>query len=554
MADNLSQIVALLSSMAVFKGLKPSQLEELAAMFESVSLPAGRVVFKQGDVSDSLYIVFSGRLRLTRGQDKSARRIATFVRGDILGEEGLMAGKTRTATAETIEPTVLLRLGKEAFERLLRRFPTVKPYLQATVECRRLARGKQFDWLASEETIYLMARRHPAYLYLSFVKPILLSWLALPFFYLALVTEWASIQAFANTAGMIFLVLAVLWAVWEYVDWGNDFYIVTDQRVVWIEKVIGLYDSRQQAPLPTVTSVGVQNDFWGRTFGYGDVLVRTFTGQIVMRHVGMPQQLAGLIDEQCARGKQLARKSEMEALERVIRQRLGLPAKEPPKVETPPPPPKPPKKPSFLDDLFKVRFEQSGIITFRKHWILLLQRTWKPNILLVLLVLLLLGRLLRWYTFIPLAPLWLAAALFLLIGFVWWLYEYVDWRNDIYQLTADQILDIEKKPLGPMDKKTAQLENILSLEHYRPGLIGMLLNYGDVVAMVGGVKFTFDGVYDPASVEQEIFERIAAKKRRLAEADAARERERMADWLAAYHRATEETRRLANPPQDEQKS
>jgi hypothetical protein len=29
---------------------------------------------------------------------------------------------------------------------------------------------------------------------------------------------------------------------------------------------------------------------------------------------------------------------------------------------------------------------------------------------------------------------------------IWWLYRYVDWRNDIYIVTLDSILDIERKP------------------------------------------------------------------------------------------------------------
>jgi hypothetical protein len=38
---------------------------------------------------------------------------------------------------------------------------------------------------------------------------------------------------------------------------------------------------------------------------------------------------------------------------------------------------------------------------------------------------------------------------------VWWFYEYVDWINDIYILTPDQIMDIYRTPLGREDKKTA---------------------------------------------------------------------------------------------------
>ena len=61
------------------------------------------------------------------------------------------------------------------------------------------------------------------------------------------------------SAGITSVIVAA-WAVWNYIDWGNDYYILTNQRVVWLEKVVGIYDSRQEAPLSTVLSVGVETD------------------------------------------------------------------------------------------------------------------------------------------------------------------------------------------------------------------------------------------------------------------------------------------------------
>ena len=55
-----------------------------------------------------------------------------------------------------------------------------------------------------------------------------------------------------------FLVLDILWAIWLVLDWGNDYYIVTSQRVVWLEKVIAVYDSRQESPLNTILAVAVE--------------------------------------------------------------------------------------------------------------------------------------------------------------------------------------------------------------------------------------------------------------------------------------------------------
>lgn len=72
--------------------------------------------------------------------------------------------------------------------------------------------------------------------------------------------------------------------------------------------------------------------------------------------------------------------------------------------------------------------------------------------------------------------------------------------------------------------------------------------------MVGAARFVFNGVYDPAAVEQDIFRHIGARKRMQLEAEATREREQIADWLEAYHRQTESFRKKENPPNPDQNS
>src|SRR5690606_2679620 len=88
--------------------------------------------------------------------------------------------------------------------------------------------------------------------------------------------------------GFAMMVIGLGWALWNIIDWSNDFYIITNQRVVWVEKLIGLYDSRREAPLDTILAVNVNSSFIGRTFGYGDVMVRTFIGGILMRNMNNP--------------------------------------------------------------------------------------------------------------------------------------------------------------------------------------------------------------------------------------------------------------------------
>jgi hypothetical protein len=99
-------------------------------------------------------------------------------------------------------------------------------------------------------------------------------------------------------------------------------------------------------------------------------------------------------------------------------------------------------------------------------------------------------------------------------------------------------VDAEKKPLGREERKAAPLENILSIEYRRLGLLGLMLNFGTVTITVGANKFTFETVFNPSQVQQDIFrrmnERIEAKK----QAEITAERERISDWIMVYHRST----------------
>jgi hypothetical protein len=128
---------------------------------------------------------------------------------------------------------------------------------------------------------------------------------------------------------------------------------------------------------------------------------------------------------------------------------------------------------------------------------------------------------------------------FIILG-LWFIYELVDWRNDRFEVTSEQIVDLDKKPLGTEDRKSAKLEDILTVEYKRIGVSGVMFNYGTVYITVGTTVFTFDDVQDPAAVQQEIEQRRNARILGKHELEASQERERMAEWLATYHRSTKE--------------
>jgi hypothetical protein len=134
----------------------------------------------------------------------------------------------------------------------------------------------------------------------------------------------------------------------------------------------------------------------------------------------------------------------------------------------------------------------------------------------------------------------------------------VDWSNDIFQVTPEQILDIDKTPLGQVTSDIASLDNILSIEYKRIGILALLFNYGTVYITVGGGRqMSFENVFNPSAVQEDIerrrVERINKKEQETVKA----ERERTADWFAAYYHNEQQLRRedgsLADKkPEDDQ--
>lgn len=537
--------VEFLRKLHLFRGLSDMQLLSVAEAMDEKTYTEPGTVFVQGTNSHTLYFIFGGRVAITQRQKEKERKLASLTRGDYFGEGSLLTKSPHSATVSAEKDTVLLTLSHERFKQLLNNIPDLKFNFDVIMSSRALARELKFSWLSENEVIYFLARKHRILLYGSMVLPILL--LLVPFTLITLAYIYNSTTL--GMTGGISLGLNVAWGIWRYVDWSNDYYLVTNQRAVWIEKVVGLYDSRREASMGTILSVSTETEQWGRIFGFGTVVVRTFTGELRMNYVTYPKQAAAMIEEHWLRSRERTRSAEADVMKNAIMNKLNPP---PPKKPAPPVPPKKEKRPLLLDvirlyiqDMFKIRIESGGGVIYRKHWFVLFRDT-LPQMLTFILALVAYPA--WWWFFSSPMPFWAGSVLIgaLLIIAGWWFYGYLDWRNDIYQVTPEQIIDVYKVPLGKEDRKAAPLENILSLNFERKGIIEAIFNFGTVNIQVGGANFDFVDVMDPPSVQQDIVRRKAARDQKKRENETAGERDRMAEWLVMYHRMIEEVNREKN--------
>jgi predicted acylesterase/phospholipase RssA/CRP-like cAMP-binding protein len=119
-------LVSRLASTDFFDGLSKDALAQLAVHCQLVPLLGGETLFNQGDDGDSLYLVISGRLRVSlAGADRAERVIREIGPGESVGELALLTHERRSATVRAIRDSELVKLSRRDFERALEKEPKI---------------------------------------------------------------------------------------------------------------------------------------------------------------------------------------------------------------------------------------------------------------------------------------------------------------------------------------------------------------------------------------------------------------------------------------------
>jgi CRP/FNR family transcriptional regulator len=126
MATTNADTIALLHRVPAFSALADEDLARVAEVTVPRRFEAGQVVFREGDESDTCYIVRSGHARAVR-EHTGGRSItlAHFGPGDIFGELAMFDDERRSATVETLEPTEVIAILGGDMRRLLREHPDI---------------------------------------------------------------------------------------------------------------------------------------------------------------------------------------------------------------------------------------------------------------------------------------------------------------------------------------------------------------------------------------------------------------------------------------------
>jgi CRP-like cAMP-binding protein len=126
-----AEVVELLATrVPVFSTLVPADLERIAELAVPRTFEPGQVVFREGDSSDTCYIVRTGHARAIRSHgDGRTITLARFGPGDIFGELAMFEDELRSATVEAVEPTEVVALLGPDMRRLMVEHPGISQRL-----------------------------------------------------------------------------------------------------------------------------------------------------------------------------------------------------------------------------------------------------------------------------------------------------------------------------------------------------------------------------------------------------------------------------------------
>ncbi len=548
-----------ISAVSIFAGLSPHEQIQLSGFCSFYRIPQSHPIMQQGDSADSMWILLENSRAVLSALDEENRALPRApVRGTVtFNETALLAPTPVELTVESEPGSLWLRLHRQDYRRMGQIcgpeiVDKVADRLPAQTDDTDNGQRQDYLWLRKDELLVNLHLRH---------------WLAL------LGQTKVSALAILAGAGLIWLLsnlgfspwvalgisalLVILSLIWGVLNYLNDYFIVTNRRVIQQEKVIFFSERRQEALLEQIQRVDVATTFWGNLFNYGTLSVYTAgtTGSIDFDYVGDPDSLRTAIFHHRSLSQQRSSAENKLDIQNALEDRLGLSVDLPGRVYTDPTRSTPEDTAAGLDLWQRLRqfvsldrsldWESTERIVWHKHWWVLFVQVALPCLLLLFELLFLAGGfasvalLQQLQSGLDVQTLLVSGGLVTLATLGWILWAVADWWNDTYTVTEDRIIDVEKLPLFLSEqRREAQLSDIQDIRLEMNSPLKVMLNFGNIVVQTaaGEGAFTFDHVPNPRIVKEEITRRMIAWRREDERRKAQDRSKDLPDWFEMYNR------------------
>ncbi len=509
-------------------------MDWVASVTQVLRFEPGEEMFRQGEIAQGMLMVISGSgLLVQRGADGIERPLGKVSAGEYINDAALFSEVTTQATLRASESSIVLSLSRQQMRNLLAHHPEIKSVLvMPALPKQQTQQVTQFQNQRANENTLLKTRKHiGAFLSRAFGIGLMI----------AVVWLIGAVLAGAVPGFPVLLVVLpitmvlILLIIYHYAEWANDELIITDRRVVSIQRTILNFKTQiNEIPLDAIHEVNVAlpalTDLAGRLLGYGSIIIKTSgdANNIRLDEIPNPKSVQQAIfahrdNYQKARQEENRNAMRGEVVKAISGETVGQGSESngaPPGVTNRP-------------GLFTLEYtNEKGETVYRKHWLVLLAHVIPATLVIIAgFTLLLVG------VVGSIIPLLVVAA-----GALWFYTADWDWRNDMYIVGDQTVTIIHRRPMFLQDQKDlillSQVDNVVSDTH---GILNSIFQIGEVRLLLTGSDEKnakhFNSVYAPQHIQQEISRRQDRAEALKRQDDAQRQQQTIIDYLSVYHEA-----------------
>src|SRR3972149_8559556 len=149
--EEVEALVEFLGKVPLFAELRTSDLRALMSIAETDVYPAGPVLYHQGEVDNTLYIIFNGEVRRVHIDPQGAPQEAgTRGVGAWLGESALLLGEPHDVTVRAVTETTVITFERTTFKAVCDSTPGLRVRLTPNEENARKINAPHFGWQAED--------------------------------------------------------------------------------------------------------------------------------------------------------------------------------------------------------------------------------------------------------------------------------------------------------------------------------------------------------------------------------------------------------------------
>jgi CRP-like cAMP-binding protein len=505
----------------------------------------GDILIKKGEPGHNFYFIMEGQVRLIDEVNGRERIAGYLFEGDFGGEFAFLIDGPQPATEEVAVDATLAVFDKDSFDWLVRTASKARERLKKQETFFEKEATTTFRGQQAHEVVVEHVGRH----FVAFLAH-------LPGSILLMIMGVATAIFIFNFTGMsryllisgCFVGLGFLAALYVYVDWRNDDFIITSERAIHIERILLHGETRHEAPLTSIQDVSViVPGFLAKIFDYSDLHIQTAgAGTFIFDGLGEADRLRDEIFKQRHKAQERKEAADVrtirQTLQDIMEAKVELKAEE--GSETAQEELSQPviaRLPNILSYYVpRVKEVHGDVITWRKNHFVFLKLVLWPLLNGLVVGYLLLAAQFGYFPFQN--QNWTVTLILLLISpliLLWYTYQYDRWLKDEYRVTPTSIIDYEGSAfnLRGERRRVGTFDVIQNSTYLTPNFMAKFLNIGHVVIETAGTEmtFTFKWVYNPAEVQQEVFNRWLAYKESKIQQDRSYEEKRFARWLGEYY-------------------